>query len=142
MSIRLISLAEAREIWPEPPPLARPRLDLHWIRKQLYHWGLRNRAQGIGYPTMSAETKAIYGRGGRFEGPNLPPDLEEIDVAVRKLKPGHKEIIAECYTHGGTHQDHMIRLRLPERTYFHRKKTAETKVYWLVQSLPNVAVNS
>jgi hypothetical protein len=116
--------------------------ELHWIRRQLYHWGLRNRAQGIGYPSMSAETKAIYGRGGSFDGPNLPQDLIEVDMAVRRLKPGHKEIIAECYTHGGTHSDHMIRLRLAASTYFARKKSAEQKVYWYLRTLPNLEVNS
>jgi hypothetical protein len=109
-------------------------MDLHWVRRQLYYWGLRNRVQGIGYPSMATTEKARVGRGGAPDGPYLPQDLIEVDLAVRKLKPGHKEIIAECYTHGGTHSDHMIRLRLPERTYFARKKSAESKVYWFLQT--------
>jgi hypothetical protein len=109
-------------------------IDLSWIRRQLYQWGVRNRVRGIGYPTMSASEQARRGRGGVFEGPSLPPDLEEIDCAVRQLEPAHKAIIAECYTHYGTHRDHMIRLRLPERTYFRCKKTAEEKVYWFLHS--------
>ena len=108
--------------------------DLTWIRRQLYAWGVINRVRGIGYPTMAATEKARVGRGGLFDGPSLPPDLAEIDWAVRQLEPTHKRIIAECYTHYGTHRDHMIRLRLPERTYFHCKKTAEQKVYWVLQS--------
>jgi hypothetical protein len=108
-------------------------MNLHWIRRQLYHWGLRNRAQGIGYPTMATMEKARVGRGGVFEGPSLPPDLEDVDLAVRRLEPQHKLVIAECYTHWGTHADHMIRLRMSERTYFRRKNLAETRVYSLLQ---------
>jgi len=108
-------------------------MNLHWVRRQLYHWGLMNRAHGIGYPTMAATEKARIGRGGVFEGPNLPQDLEEVDLAVRRLEPQHKLVIAECYTHYGTHMDHMIRLRMSERTYFRRKNIAEQRVYWLLQ---------
>jgi hypothetical protein len=109
-------------------------MELHWIRKQLYHWGLRNRAIGIGYSGMSSHEKARVGRGGLFCEASLPPDLEEIDVAVRRLEPQHKMVIAECYTHFGTHADHMIRLRMPETTYFRRKKLAEIRVYHLLPS--------
>jgi hypothetical protein len=106
---------------------------LHWIRRQLYHWGVRCRAQGIGYPAMATTEKARIGRGGSFCGPSLPPDLEELDLVVARLAPQPKAIITECYTHFGTHSDHMIRLRLPARTYFARKKSAETLVYWSLQ---------
>ncbi len=108
-------------------------MELHWIRRQLYEWGLRNRAVGIGYAAMSSHEKARVGRGGLFCEPELPPDLQEIDVAVKKLEPQHKMVIAECYTHSGTHSDHMIRLRMPETTYFRRKKVAEMRVYCLLQ---------
>lgn len=107
--------------------------DLAWIRRQLYHWGVRNRVRGIGYPTMATTEQARIGRGGAFDGPSLPPDLLEVDWAVRQLERPHKAIITECYTHYGTHRDHMIRLHLPERTYFHCKKTAEQRVYWFLQ---------
>ena len=108
--------------------------DLAWIRRQLYHWGLICRARGIGYPTMAATEKARIGRGGTFDGPSLPPDLQEVDIAVCRLEPQHKLVIVECYTHYGTHHDHMIRLRLPERTYFRRKNLAENRVNWFLQS--------
>jgi hypothetical protein len=108
-------------------------MNLHWIRRQLYHWGLMNRAHGIGYPTMSSHEKARVGRGGVFEGPSLPQDLAEVDLAVRMLEPQHKMVIAECYTHYGTHSDHMIRLRMSERTYFRRKNMAENRVITLLQ---------
>jgi hypothetical protein len=104
-----------------------------WIRIKLYEWGVRNRVRGIGYPTMSATEKARVGRGGAFYEPSLPQDLEEVDQAVRQLEPQHKLIIAECYTHYGTHDDHMARLRMPPRTYFRRKNIAEQRVYWLLQ---------
>src|SRR3954465_8751786 len=104
-------------------------IELHWIRRQLYHWGLRNRAQGIGYPNMATTEKARIGRGGGISELVLPPDLEEIDFAVRQLEREDRRVIAECYTHFGTHSDHMIRLRMPETTYFRRKKLAETRVY-------------
>jgi hypothetical protein len=106
---------------------------LHWVRIKLYEWGVRNRAQGIGYPTMATTEKARTGRGGAFSEATLPQDLEDIDRAVRMLEPQHKMIIAECYTHRGTHTDHMIRLRLPERTYFRRKNLAEIRVNTFLQ---------
>jgi len=109
-------------------------MELHWIRRQLYEWGVRNRVRGIGYATMSSHEKARVGRGGSFDGPSLPQDLEDIDLAVRRLEREDRAIIAECYTHYGTHWDHMIRLRLPERTYYRKKKAAEQAVYWSLNS--------
>lgn len=106
---------------------------LHWTRRQLYQWGVRNRAVGVGYPGMASTEKARIGRGGLFCEAKLPPDLEDVDNAVRLLAPPDKMVIAECYTHNGTHVDHMIRLRMPESTYFRRKKVAETAVYWSLQ---------
>jgi hypothetical protein len=109
-------------------------MQLNWLRMKLYEWGVRNRVRGIGYPTMSSHEKARVGRGGVFYEPSLPPDLEDIDQAVRKLEPQHKLMIAECYTHYGTHDDHMARLRMARATYFRRKNVAESRVYWLLQS--------
>ncbi len=109
-------------------------IDLQWIRIQLYQWGLRNRARGIGYPTMSATEKARVGRGGVFSEPELPPDLEEIDAAVRQLDSDNKAIISECYTHYGTHEEHMARLRMARATYFRKKNLAEKRVYILLSA--------
>jgi uncharacterized protein with PIN domain len=109
-------------------------MNLSWIRIKLYEWGVRNRVRGIGYPTMSTTEKARVGRGGGFSEPQLPQDLEEIDQAVRRLDQEHKAIIAECYTHYGTHLEHMARLRLPETTYYRKKKVAEQRVYSLLQA--------
>lgn len=103
-------------------------MNLHWIRVLLMQWGARNRAQGIGYPTMAATEKARVGRGGLFREPELPQDLAEVDAAVNQLEPQHRMIIAECYTHRGTHADHAIRLRLSEASYYRRKKVAEQRV--------------
>lgn len=108
-------------------------MDTHWIRVQLAAWGVRCRARGLGLPTMSATEKARIGRGGTFEGPYLPPDLEEVDRAVGRLSPGHRCVINEIYLHRGTHEDHMIRLRLPKWSYYRRKNLAEQQVYWLLQ---------
>ena len=108
-------------------------MDLTWLRIKLTQWGRANRVTGIGYPTMSATEKARIGRGGAFQEPSLPPDLEEIDQAVRLLEARDKAVIAECYTHTGTHSDHMIRLCMSETTYFRRKKVAESNVYCLLQ---------
>lgn len=108
-------------------------MELHWIRVKLYEWGLRNRVRGIGYPSMAATEKARVGRGGSFSEPSLPQDLEEIDHAVACLEPHHRLVIAECYTHSGSHSDHMIRLRMSPSTYFRRKNVAEKKVYCFLQ---------
>lgn len=109
-------------------------MDLFWIRRQLTDWGVRSRVRGIGYPTMSTTEKAIRGRGGAYHEPQLPPDLEEIDQAVRLLEPYYKSVIVECYTHYGTHAEHMGRLRLSKATYFRHKNVAEKRVYWLLNS--------
>lgn len=108
-------------------------MTLYWIRIKLAQWGLRNRAKGMGYPTMAATEKARIGRGGLYREPELPPDLADIDNAVNKLPPQHRMMIAECYTHRGTHEEHRLRLSMPESTYFRRKKLAETRVYSLLR---------
>jgi hypothetical protein len=108
-------------------------MNVDWIRRQLYEWGMRNRARGIGYPTMAATEKAIRGRGGAYREPDLPEDLEAVDRAVRALESDDRRIIAECYTHYGTHEDHMGRLRMPARTYCRRKNRAEIRVITLLQ---------
>jgi hypothetical protein len=90
--------------------------------------------RGIGYPNMATFERACRGRGSLlFWETDLPEDLAAIDNAVTRLEPQHKLVIAECYTHRGTHSDHMIRLRMPESTYFRRKNLAETRVYWSLQ---------
>lgn len=109
-------------------------MTLHWLRVMLYEWGVRNRARGLGYPTMAATEKARIGRGGIYREPELPPDLEALDAAVLRLECADKAIIAECYTHYGTHDEHMARLRMARATYFRRKKIAETRVYWLLRN--------
>lgn len=104
-------------------------IELHWIRIKLNEWGRRSRAVGIGYPTMAATEKARVGRGGAFNGPSLPPDLEEIDAAVSRADPQHRLILVECYTKGGQWRDHAARLRLSADSYFRRKKKAELVLY-------------
>lgn len=108
--------------------------EIYALRATLAQWGIRCRARGIGYPMMAATEKARIGRGGLFDGPYLPPDLERVDVAVARLEPQHKLVIVECYTHFGTHEDHMIRLRLPRTSYYRRKNLAEMRVNTLLQS--------
>jgi hypothetical protein len=104
-------------------------LELHWIRLKLYQWGRLCRADGVGYPTMASHEKARIGRGGVFEGPNLPDDLAEIDVAVSRSPPQHKLIIVECYTKHGDARDHAARLRLSRDSFYRRKKMAEVFLY-------------
>ncbi len=100
-------------------------IELHYLRRQLAMWGRLCRAVGIGYPTMSAETRAICGRGGRFDGPTLPDDLAEIDLHVARSPPQHKLIIVEAYTKDGDWRDHAARLRLSVDAYYRRKNKAE-----------------
>ncbi len=107
--------------------------NLSTLRSYLALWGRLCRVVGPGYPTMAAIEKARIGRGGASYEVFLPPDLEEVDMAVRMLEPRDKRVIAECYTHSGSHFDHMVRLQMCESTYFRRKKVAETNVYCLLQ---------
>ena len=107
-------------------------MGVYELRAMLARWGLRCRATGIGYPTMAATEKARIGRGGAPDGPYLPPDIEEVDTAIAHLEPQHKLVIVEVYTHFGTHEDHMIRLRLPKWSYYRRKNIAEQRVNTLL----------
>lgn len=100
-------------------------MELHYLRRKLTLWGRMCRAVGIGYPTMCATEKAIRGRGGSFDGPNLPNDIEEIDIAVQRSPPQHKLILVECYTKGGHWAEHAARLSLSVDVYYRRKKKAE-----------------
>jgi hypothetical protein len=79
---------------------------------------------------MASHEKARIGRGGSFDGPNLPEDLAALDGVVARIEPQHKLIIVECYTKFGDWQDHAARLQLTKPTFFRRKNIAEKRVYW------------
>ena len=104
---------------------------LHDLRNRLRLWGLICRRMGVGYSSMSSHEKARIGRGGVFEGPNLPPDLVEIDAEVSRCPPQHRLMLVECYTKNGDWKDHIARLRhhriiiLSVSAYYRRKNSAE-----------------
>lgn len=100
-------------------------MELYWIRRQLWLWGRLCRAVGVGYPSMCATEKARVGRGGSFDGPNLPPDIAELDTVIARAPPQHKLILVEAYTKGGDYHDHAARLMLSVDSYYRRKKSAE-----------------
>jgi hypothetical protein len=95
------------------------------IRIQLTRWGRICRALGIGYPSMAATEKARIGRGGSFNGPSLPPDLEEIDHEVTIAPIEHKRVIIEVYTKTGTWREHALRLGFGKDLYYDSRKRAE-----------------
>jgi hypothetical protein len=99
--------------------------DLHDIRIKLTLWGRLCRAIGIGYPTMSSHEKARVGRGGLFDGPNLPQDIAELDVVIARSPPQHKLMLVEVYTKSGDYRDHAARLNLSVDAFYRRKKRAE-----------------
>jgi hypothetical protein len=102
---------------------------IHWIRLKLYQWGRASRVSGGGYPTMSTTEKARIGRGGVFQGPNLPDDLAEVDRVIATAPPQHKLILVEIYTKEGDYRAHAVRLRLSVDAYYRRKNLAEKHVY-------------
>ena len=77
---------------------------------------------------MSATEKARIGRGGVYEGPSLPVDLEYVEIAVARSLPQHKLILVEHYTKTGSVRDHAARLALSRMTYWRRKDLAERHV--------------
>lgn len=99
--------------------------DLIHLRQYLTLWGRLCRAMGPGYPTMSSHEKARVGRGGAFDGPNLPDDIAELDSQVARCPPQHKLILVECYTKSGDYLDHAARLRLSVDAWYRRRKSAE-----------------
>lgn len=107
---------------------------LFWIRLKLGQWGSKCRAFGIGYPTMAATEKARIGRGGSFNGPSLPVDLEEIDNAVCLAPVDYKAILVECYTKQATPYEHAVRLGLKKDAYYRRKNSAEQHIYEILNS--------
>jgi hypothetical protein len=107
--------------------------DHDWVRARLAQWGKWNMAQGIGYPSIAAHESLRLGTSV-FDDAAMPDDLRAVDRAVWHLTPGLKCVVVEVYTHRGSHEDHMIRLRLPKWAYYRRKNTAEQKVYCLLQS--------
>ncbi len=113
--------------------------DLCWIRMRLTAWGRLCRAQGIGYPTMAATERARIGRGGSFDGPRLPDDLAEIDVAVARSPPQHKLILVEVYTKEAHWREHAARLRLSADGYYRRKKSAEVYLNTALRSANGIA---
>lgn len=110
--------------------------DLYALRRYLAVWGRLSRAIGIGYPTMSAETKAIYGRGGAFNGASLPDDIAELDAHISRCPPQHKMILVETYTKNGNYEDHAARLRISVDAFYRRRKRAEVylNTIWQAQN--------
>lgn len=108
---------------------------LQWIRLKLYQWGRWSRFRGLGFPSMSSTEKARIGRGGGWDGPSLPEDIEAIDVAVARCLPQHKLILVEHYTKGGSVRDHASRLSVSRMTYWRRKDIAEKHVSILLQTV-------
>jgi hypothetical protein len=113
-------------------------IERHWIRLKLYQWGRLCRAKGIGYPTMSSTQKALMGRGGVFREPELPPDLEEIEITISRSPPQHKLILVEHYTKDGGPRDHAARLSLSIDSYYRRKNLAERHVYSALQGASRI----
>lgn len=102
--------------------------DLCWTRARLASWGRLCREKGMGYPSMAAIERAIFGRGGRYTGPALPEDLEIIDTIVARAPIGHKTMLVESYTKDGSGRAHATRLFLSLRSYWRRRTSAELYV--------------
>lgn len=107
--------------------------ELQWVRLKLHQWGRWSRFRGLGFPSMSTTEKARIGRGGMWDGPTLPEDVEAVDLAVARSLPQHKLILVEHYTKGGSVRDHAARLTLTRMTYWRRKHRAEQHVGILLQ---------
>jgi hypothetical protein len=95
------------------------------LRRLLTVWGRVCQVMGVGYPSMASFERARVGRGGVFDGPNIPDWLADIDWCVTTSLPQHKLIIVEAYTKSGDWRDHAARLKLSVDSYFRRKKRAE-----------------
>jgi len=112
--------------------------EIQWIRLKLYQWGRWSRFRGLGFPSMSTTEKARIGRGGVWDGPTLPEDIEVIDLAVARSLPQHKLILVEHYTKEGSVRDHAARLALSRMTYWRRKALAENHLGILLQDVGQV----
>lgn len=111
--------------------------ELYDLRRRLTLWGRVCRAMGIGYPTMSATEQARVGRGGLFDGPNIPDFLADIDACVSHSPPQHKLVIVETYTKGGDYRDHAARLRISVDAFYRRRKTAEVYLNTVLRAQMN-----
>lgn len=104
---------------------------LHDLRNRLRLWGSVCRRMGVGYASMSSHEKARVGRGGVFDGPNIPEWLADIDSGVTRCPPHHKLMLVEVYTKSGDWKDHIARLRHHRiviqsvSAYYRRKNSAE-----------------
>jgi hypothetical protein len=102
---------------------------LDWTVSKLGQWGRMVRDHGIGYPSMAAIEKAIFGRGGgRDPLSHLPPDLEVIDNAVARSPVEYKTVLIEHYTKTGHVSEKWAHLGISRSTYFQRKASAERHV--------------
>lgn len=100
---------------------------IDWTISKLNEWGRVVRDKGIGYPSMAAIEKAIFGRGGAYLF-SLPPDLEVIDNAVARSPVDFKVILIEHYTKDGHYMEKAAHLGISRSTYFARKASAERHV--------------
>jgi hypothetical protein len=99
--------------------------DLDYLRSRLKLWGRICSALGIGFPSMAATERARIGRGGVFDGPNIPDFLADVDHAVSVAPPQHKLVIVETYTKNGNYRDHAARMQISVDAYYRRRNKAE-----------------
>lgn len=123
------------EYFPLPTPEEIQAVDLCWTRAKLGQWGSRCRVLGLGYPSMSTTERARIGRGGRYTGPSLPPDLEDIDQVIARGPAHHRKVLVEAYTKRGSGRKHAARLGFSVRDYWRRKTKAEEYVSRRLQVL-------
>lgn len=119
----VIDLASQREIQDQ-----HFQVDLCWTRAKLATWGRVCHERGLGYPSMAAIERAIFGRGGRYTGPELPEDLEIIDGIIARAPIDYRIVLVESYTKSGPSKVHAARLMLPLRSYWRRRTNAERYV--------------
>lgn len=84
---------------------------LDHLRSTLRLWGLVCRRMGVGYSSMSSHEKARIGRGGVFDGLNIPDWLAHVDHGIAISPPQHKLMLVEHYSKHGNRYDHIARLR-------------------------------
>ncbi|MCC7126456.1 MAG: hypothetical protein IT178_16520 [Acidobacteria bacterium] len=99
---------------------------IEWTRVRLTQWGRHCRGvTRTGYPTASAFVRANEGDRSRYDGADMPADIQEIEDVVRRMSGSLALPIHAKYIWSGPYWFRALRLGISECTFRRRCAHAE-----------------
>lgn len=110
---------------------------IEWTRVRLSQWGRYCRGVSrTGYPTAAAFVHANEGDRCKYDGADMPVDIQEIEDVVRRMSGSLALPIHAKYIWTGPYWFRALRLGISERTFRRRCAHAEE---WIDRQLVAVS---